>query len=117
MPKLPWACDSAHLQRIRDRISAMRDDSRSAMPLGLAGVDFHKAFGGAGALKTHEYLLMAGPLGKYVFKGAFDPPVQEAVFRYCSEHAWLLMSQGGGHALGRQHMELKCMLVTQSMKH
>ncbi len=48
---------------------------------GLSGVHFEKAFGAPGALKTSEYLLLAGPVGKYILQGAFHAEQEEVVFR------------------------------------
>lgn len=54
---------------------------RSCLHSGMASVDFDKAFGSTGTLKTSKYLLMAGPIGKYILQGVFHPAQQAAVFR------------------------------------
>ena len=48
----------------------------------MASVAFVKAFGGSGALKTSEYLLLAGPTGKFIMQGSMHPEQQRVVFRY-----------------------------------
>lgn len=35
-----------------------------------------------GSLKTSEYLLLAGPIGKYILEGGMHPDQQTAVFEY-----------------------------------
>ena len=41
-----------------------------------------KALGQPGILKSHEYLQLAGPIGKYLLEDCFHPPQQAAVFEY-----------------------------------
>lgn len=81
VPDLPWAMSNEQLQRVRARIAALRDDSNSCLYSGLAGVAFQKAFGGSGALKTSEYLLLGGPIGKYILQGAFHAEQERIIFR------------------------------------
>ena len=83
-PDLPWAASDAQLQQLRERLAAMRNDPNSCLYTGLASVDFEKAFGGTGALKTSEYILMAGPVGKYILQGVFHEEQQRVVFRFAS---------------------------------
>ena len=52
------------------------------MHTGLPSVDFSKAFGESGALKTSEYLLLGGPIGKYILSGSMHTVQQRAVFEY-----------------------------------
>ena len=81
-PDLPWAASTEQLQQLRQRITAMRDDEHSCLFSGLASVAFQKAFGDPGALKTSEYLLLCGPIGKYILQDTMHPQQQRAVFRY-----------------------------------
>lgn len=60
--------------RIRDEVCYL--------PLGMTAVHFEKAFGVGGQLKSAEYLLLAGPYGKYLMQGCFHSEVQAAVFKY-----------------------------------
>ena len=69
---LPWACSAEQIQTLKQRLSAMRNDSDSCMYTGLATVDFSRAFGAAGSLKTSEYLLFGGPIGKYILSGSMQ---------------------------------------------
>ena len=69
------------LQRVQARIASLRDDNNSCLHTGLAGVAFQKAFGGSGALKTSEYLLLGGPIGKYILQGAFHAEQEKVIFR------------------------------------
>ena len=78
---MPWAARAAQLQQVRERIGAMQTDPSSALFSGLTSVDFDKAFEAAGALKTWEYLLLAGPVGKYTLQGVFHEEQQSAMFR------------------------------------
>ena len=52
------------------------------LPPGIRSVEFEKAFGYPGKFKTWEYLLMAGPYGKYRLEDCFHPDVQGVVFEY-----------------------------------
>lgn len=52
------------------------------LPPGIRSVEFEKAFGYPGKFKTWEYLLMAGPYGKYLLEDCFHPDVQGVVFEY-----------------------------------
>ena len=79
---LPRACLEEQLQRLKARLSAMQTDSHSCMYTGLASVAFSKAFGDSGSLKTSEYLLLAGPIGKYILHDCFHPTQQRIVFEY-----------------------------------
>lgn len=60
--------------RVRDEVCCL--------PLGMTAVHFEKAFGVGGQLKSAEYLLLAGPYGKYLMQGCFHSEVQPAVFKY-----------------------------------
>ena len=48
----------------------------------MTAIHFKKAFGVGGQLKSAEYLLLAGPYGKYLMQGCFHPEVQTVVFKY-----------------------------------
>lgn len=58
-----------------------RADDVSSSPSGVASVCFDKAVGTAGNLKSSEYLLLAGPIGKYLLERCLSA-VQAAVFEY-----------------------------------
>ena len=60
----------------------MKADADSCLYSGLASVAWEKAFGEPGALKTADYLLMAGPIGKYIISGSLHAEQQQVVFRY-----------------------------------
>lgn len=79
---LPWACSDEQLQSLRAKIFAMHNDPHSCMSTGLASVSFAKAFGSTGALKTSEYLLLAGPIGKYIMQDCLHATQQRIVFQY-----------------------------------
>ena len=81
VPDLPWAMSTEQAECARARIAALREDKASRLHTGLAGVAFQKAFGVSGALKTSEYLLLGGPVGKYILQGAFHAEQEEAIFR------------------------------------
>ena len=67
---LPWAGSEQQIQQLKDRIAAMWTSSDSCMYTGLATVDFGRAFGQPGGLKTSEYLLLEGPISKYILNGS-----------------------------------------------
>ena len=53
------------------------------MPTEWASTAFGKAFGAVGGLKMHEWLLLAGPIGKYCLHGAMpNSEVAQIVFTY-----------------------------------
>ena len=52
------------------------------LPRGIPSVEFEKAFGYPGKVITSEYLLLAGPYGKYLLEDCFHPEVQAVVFEY-----------------------------------
>ena len=82
-PDLPFTCNAAQLATAQQRSIAMRlKDSISCMPTGVAHIQFEKALGMPGTVKTHEYLLLAGPIGKYLLEGCFHPDQQAAIFEY-----------------------------------
>ena len=54
----------------------------SCLPSGYTHIEFEKALGEPGTLKTSEYLLLAGPIGKYILEGSMHPLQQAAVFEY-----------------------------------
>lgn len=57
-------------------------DDTICIPSGIAGVHFEKMFGMPGQPKSAEYLLLAGPLGKYLLDGSMHKDQQAAVFEY-----------------------------------
>lgn len=57
-------------------------DSVSCLPSGYTHLEFEKALGMPGSLQTSKYLLLAGPIGKYILEGSMHPAQQEAVFEY-----------------------------------
>ena len=57
-------------------------DAVVCLPRGIASVEFEKAFGYPGKVITSEYLLLAGPYGKYLLEDCFHPEVQVVVFEY-----------------------------------
>lgn len=81
IPDLPWAGSCEQMERIRARIAAMRTDEDSRLYSGVAEVAFQKAFGSSGSLKTSEYLLLGGPIGKYLLQGVFHAEQQQGIFR------------------------------------
>ena len=82
-PDLPWAFNSVQLSTSRQRCTAMRQrDSVSCLPSGCTHIQFEKALGMPDSLKTSEYLLLAGPIGKYILEGGMHPEQQTAVFEY-----------------------------------
>ena len=52
------------------------------MSSGYTHIEFKKALGMPGALKTSEYLLLLGPIGKYIIEGGLHTEQQKAVFDY-----------------------------------
>ena len=54
-------------------------DEVVCLPRGIASVEFEKAFGYPGKVITSEYLLLAGPYGKYLLEDCFHPEVQVVV--------------------------------------
>ncbi|KAL3156471.1 hypothetical protein ABBQ38_000776 [Trebouxia sp. C0009 RCD-2024] len=82
-PDLPCAFSAAQLQTSRQCCTAMRElDSVSCLLTGCTHIQFEKALGMPGSLKTSEYLLLAGPVGKRILEGSMHPSQQTAVFQY-----------------------------------
>ena len=81
-------------------------DGGALMPEELATADFQKGFGAPGSLKSHEWLLLAGPLGKYALQGCIQGREARVVFAYLDflgalwakvfrrDHVEALISQG-----------------------
>lgn len=82
-PDLPWAADPEQLAHLLSLCTdMMRYDDVVCLPAGIKSVEFEKAFGEPGQFNTWEYLLLAGPYGKYLLEECFSPEVQAAVFEY-----------------------------------
>ncbi|DBA98245.1 TPA: hypothetical protein ACH3X1_001169 [Trebouxia sp. C0004] len=82
-PDLPWAASAEALLAVQQRCIDMRlYDEVVCLPRGIASVEFEKAFGYPGKVITSEYLLLAGPYGKYLLEDCFHPAVQAVVFEY-----------------------------------
>lgn len=80
-PKLDWTATPEALSKAKKRCEDMRIyDDVVCLPPGIRTVEFEKALGAAGRFKTWEYLLMAGPYGKYLLEDCFHPEVQAVVF-------------------------------------
>ncbi|KAL0040304.1 hypothetical protein WJX77_002792 [Trebouxia sp. C0004] len=81
-----WIClgqPLLHNSKLVERCKGMRvRDEVCCLPLGMTTVHFEKAFGVGGQLKSAEYLLLAGPYGKYLMQGCFHSEVQAAVFKH-----------------------------------
>jgi len=67
-----------HVNKSRSRLR----DNISCVPTGLAHIQFEKALGMPGMLKSSEFLQLAGPIGKYLLEDCFHPKQQEAIFEY-----------------------------------
>ena len=63
--------------RQRCAFSTDRDDADDTIciPAAFAGHHFEKGFGMPGSLKSSKYLLLAGPLGKYLLEGCMHAEV------------------------------------------
>ena len=71
------------------RCRAMRErDAVSCLPSGCTHIEFEKALGLPGSLKTPEDLLLAGPVGKCILLGCMHPSQQAAVFEYLDLQTW-----------------------------
>lgn len=83
---LPWCGTKQQVDTIRGRCAVTTDrdqhDATICIPAEFAGHHFEKAFGMPGSLKSSEYLLMAGPMGKYLMEGCMHAEQQAAVFEY-----------------------------------
>ncbi|KAL0042142.1 hypothetical protein WJX77_004487 [Trebouxia sp. C0004] len=81
IPNLDWTATPQALSTAKQRCEDMRIyDDVVCVPPGIRTVEFEKALGSAGKVKTWEYLLMAGPYGKYLLEDCFHPEVQVVVF-------------------------------------
>ena len=93
-PDLPWSCNKEQLQTLRLRCEFMTDssgfDGTICVPKEFAGVHFEKGFGMPGALESAEYLLLAGPMGKYILEGSMHADQQAAVFE-----CWICLESSG----------------------
>ena len=85
-PDLPWAGTKDQIDVINQRCGVTSDarmfDDTICVPSELAGVHFEKGFGSPGALKSSEYVLLAGPMGKYLLEGCLHSEQEAAVFQY-----------------------------------
>lgn len=66
-------------QRCEFITQSSRSDDTICVPSELAYVNFEKAFGKLGPLKSREYLPLAGPLGKCLLEGCMHTAQQAAV--------------------------------------
>ena len=85
--KLPWFAPEGEPARSQARFTAAmqgKDGPDSGyMPTEWASTAFGKGFGAVGGLKMHEWLLLAGPIGKYGLHGAIpDHNVAQLIFTY-----------------------------------
>lgn len=82
-PELPWAALAEQVAYTLRLSRGMRDYNDVVClpdPAGIKSVEFEKA---PGKMKTSwEYLLLAGPYGKYLLEECFSPDVQQVVFEY-----------------------------------
>lgn len=76
-------------------------------------MEFENALGAAGKFKTWEYLLTAGPYGKYLLEDCFYPEVQAVVFKYLDLLG--LMWQKTSPAEQLTHLEHKMPIVLTLM--
>ena len=82
-PDLPWAASAEQLVNTLRLCKGMRDYNHVVcLPAGIKSVEFGKAFGEPGKMKTWEYLLLAGSYGKHLLEECFSPNVQQVVFEY-----------------------------------
>ncbi|KAL3161647.1 hypothetical protein ABBQ38_009168 [Trebouxia sp. C0009 RCD-2024] len=82
-PDLPWCCNAQQLETSRARCKAMRQQNGdTCLPSGWTQIEFEKALGMPGVLKTSEYILLQGPIGKYILEGCMHTEQQAAVFEY-----------------------------------
>ncbi|KAL0031481.1 hypothetical protein WJX77_002644 [Trebouxia sp. C0004] len=69
IPNLDWTATPQALSTAKQRCEDMRIyDDVVFVPPGIRTVEFEKVLGSAGKVKTWEYLLMAGPYGKYLLE-------------------------------------------------
>ncbi len=82
-PDLPWAVNKEQHAAAVKRCEAMRATGTTCcLPSGVAPCHFEKALGEPGTLKASEYLLLAGPIGKYILEGCFHEEQQHVIFEY-----------------------------------
>ena len=62
--------------------AARQKPSAGLVPSKLYSTDFSKALGTPGKLKSHEWLLLAGPVGKYALHGRLHGKEAKLVFAY-----------------------------------
>lgn len=86
---LPWLAPEAAAARIQARFKAAKPSQGvpgpdgAYMPTEWASTAFGKAFGAVGGLKMHEWLLLAGPIGKFGLHGAIpSADVAQVIFTY-----------------------------------
>lgn len=88
--ELPWLASEGAPERIQGRFAsitasqlASAGPAVSCMPTEFASTAFQKGFGTPGTLKSHEWLLLAGPIGKYALQDAIPGREQRnTVFMY-----------------------------------
>lgn len=86
---LPWLAPESWPARIQARFKAAKPTQGTPgpdgayMPTEWASTAFEKAFGAVGGLKMHEWLLLAGPIGKFGLHGVIpDANISQVVFTY-----------------------------------
>ena len=106
------------LQRLADTLRlcrGMRDyNAVVCLSAGIKSVEFEKAFGEPGKIKTWEYLLLAGPYGKYLLEDCFSPDVQEVVFEYLDLLGLMWQKSISAETLG--HLEKRLPIVLTMME-
>ena len=85
-PDLSFSGTKQQVNTINQRCAFSTDrghaDDTICVPTAFASHHFEKGVGMPGSLKSSEYLLLAGPLGKFLLEGSMHAETQAAVFRY-----------------------------------
>ena len=91
---LPWVATQEQLQKVQQLCRGLREyNDVCCLPVGMKAIRFEKAFGIAGQLKSSEYPLLAGPIGKYLMQGWALPISHSPRYQFC-----FMYQQGGGQS-------------------
>ena len=80
----PFVLTLAEKENVRRRCQFFADDVQSCIPSKVRSIQFINAFDRIGTLKSADYIIRAGPIGKYQSYGCLRTRVQErkAIFNY-----------------------------------
>lgn len=76
----PFLLDTTQMDMAESRLCSTTEDGH--MPKGWTSTNVKHCFSNAGWLKQHEWMLLAGPLGKYALQGLLPATLETPLFAY-----------------------------------